>query len=114
LLAAAEVVNPPLAAAAVLAGCYRIAVRHLRREPFSLLLWARAALLVCLEVLRLRRGQTLLLLGIPQLLAVVMAEVTASPLALVVMAAQAAAAAVLLPALLVALGQAAKVMLVAL
>jgi hypothetical protein len=45
LLAVVAVVNIHQVAAVVLAGCYRMPIRHLRRGPFSLSPWAQAGLL---------------------------------------------------------------------
>ena len=106
------VVSPPVAAVAVLAGCCHTSIRHLRRGPFSLSPWAQAGLLVCFLVPRLLAAQTVPSLGIPRQLAVGMAEVTASPLALVVMVAQAAVVAAVLSQVLVALERVDKAMLV--
>ena len=112
MLAAAEAVSPQPVAAAVVAGCCHTSIKHLRREPFSLLLWARAALPVCLVEPRLRRGRTLPSLDIPRQLAAGMAEAMGFPAALVVMAAQAAVVAAVLSQVLVALERVDKAMLV--
>jgi hypothetical protein len=77
LLAAAGEANIRAVAAAVLADCYHIAVRHLRREPFSLLLWAQGALLALALAWYLPAAQTVPSPGIPRQLAAA-TEVTAT------------------------------------
>ena len=101
-------VNHPAAAAAGRVARFFTIIRLLHPPHSSLLQSAAAELPVCLVVLRLRRGPTLLSLGLLQQWAADMAEVAGFPLVLAEMVVLAAVVVTLQPARLGEPGQADK------